>query len=364
RLGHQRVGLVDQPQRGADALEIQRARVSQAQAGGQALEQRHAQASLERADMLADRALGQAQLFRAAAEVQAARGGQEDAQRRDGIAGTFHDEPGTWRPRGAEAGHYPARAARRNAAHPYGPARRPPGFFFYDAVIIDSRTTAGWRMNTEYLESFAKVVECRSLAEAARRLHLTSGAVAARIRILESELATTLVQRSGQTITPTEAGMRIYDRAKELIQSARDLQAIASSGAPEGELQLGAFPSALTTHVPVLLDGFCARHPDLSIYIAYDASAELCRRVHLGQLDAAVVIEPTFAIHTNCDLHTLQEEPLIVIAPAHMAGRDAHDLLLHEPFIRYDRMAHSGQLVDRYLKDNALVPRQRIEVDS
>jgi len=224
--------------------------------------------------------------------------------------------------------------------------------------------TWGLHMNTEYLESFAKVVECRSLAEAARRLHLTSGAVAARIRILESELATTLVQRSGQTITPTEAGMRIYDRAKELIQSARDLQAIASSGAPEGELQLGAFPSALTTHVPVLLDGFCARHPDLSIYIAYDASAELCRRVHLGQLDAAVVIEPTFAIHKNCDLHTLQEEPLIVIAPAHMAGRDAHDLLLHEPFIRYDRMAHSGQLVDRYLKDNALVPRQRIEVDS
>ena len=219
-------------------------------------------------------------------------------------------------------------------------------------------------MNTEYLESFAKVVECRSLAEAARRLHLTSGAVAARIRILEGELATALVQRSGQTITPTEAGMRIYDRAKEMIQSARDLQAIASSGTFEGELRLGAFPSALTTHLPVLLDGFCARYPELSIYIAYDASAELCRSVHMGQLDVAVAIEPAFAIHKNCDWLTLQEEPLIVIAPAHMAGREAHDLLLHEPFIRYDRLAHSGKLVDRYLKDNALVPRQRIEVDS
>lgn len=239
-----------------------------------------------------------------------------------------------------------------------------PAFFFYDAVIIDSRTTAGWRMNTEYLESFAKVVECRSLAEAARRLHLTPGAVAARIRILEGELATALVQRSGHTITPTEAGMRIYDRARELIQSARDLQAIAGSGSVEGELRLGVFPSALTTHLPVLMEGFCAKHPELSTYIAYAPSAELCRSVHMGQLDIAIAIEPAFAIHKNCGWQTLQEEPLIVIAPAHMAGRDAHDLLVREPFIRYDRLAHSGKLVDRYLKDHAIVPRQRIEVDS
>lgn len=219
-------------------------------------------------------------------------------------------------------------------------------------------------MNIEYLESFAKVVECGSLAEAARRLHITPGAVAARVRALEESLATALVQRSGKTVTPTEAGMRIYARARDLVDQTRDLQAIANSGAFDGELRLGVFPSALSTHLPFLLRGFCDDHPDLSIHISYAASADLCSSVHLGRLDAAIVIEPPFSIHKNCGWLALQEEPLIVIAPPRLAGRGAHDLLMREPFIRYDRTAHSGKLVDLYLKDNDLVPRQRIEVDS
>ncbi|MYN14907.1 LysR family transcriptional regulator [Pusillimonas sp. TS35] len=220
-------------------------------------------------------------------------------------------------------------------------------------------------MNTEYLESFVRVIECRSLAEAARRLHITPGAVAARIRSLENEVGAGLIQRSGHTVSPTEAGLRIYSRAQALLQDARDMQAIAASGAHAGELRLGVFFSGLTTHLPALLEEFCLRlQPDLSILIDYDPSAELCSRVHRGQLDVALVIEPPFTLHKNCGWHTLQEEPLTVIAPLGMEGRDAHALLSEEPFIRYHRKAFSGQLVDRYLKDNNLFPRQRLEIDS
>ncbi|NYT38816.1 LysR family transcriptional regulator [Allopusillimonas soli] len=220
-------------------------------------------------------------------------------------------------------------------------------------------------MNIEYLESFTKVVACKSLAEAARRLHITAGAVAARIRILESELGMPLVQRSGHSVTPTEAGMRIYQRAQDLIRDARDLQAVASTGSLEGELQLGVFPSALTTHLPALLDAFCTQHyPDLSIKVEFDVSMELCRKVHEGQLDLAIAIEPPYTINKNCGWHTLQEETLIVIAPTSHAKREPHDLLARAPFIRYDRRAYSGKLVDRYLKDNHILPRQRIEIDS
>lgn len=220
-------------------------------------------------------------------------------------------------------------------------------------------------MNTEYLESFVRVIECRSLAEAARRLHITPGAVAARIRILESQLGASLIQRSGHTVKPTEAGMRIYSRAQALIQDARDMQATAAYGEAEGELRVGMFYSALTTHLPVLLEAFClSLQPQLSLLIDYDPSAELCSRVHLGDLDIALVIEPPFTPHKNCGWHTLQEEPLVVIAPLSMEGRDAHALLNEEPFIRYHRNAISGQLVDRYLKDNNIFPRQRLEIDS
>ncbi len=220
-------------------------------------------------------------------------------------------------------------------------------------------------MNTEYLESFVQVIDCKSLAEAARRLHITPGAVAARIRMLEGEMGASLIQRSGSTVQPTEAGLRIYNRAQTLIRDARDLQACAASGTPEGELRLGVFYSALTTHLPALLEEFCLRlQPDLPILIEYDPSAQLCSRVHSGDLDLALVIEPPFTLQKNCGWHTLQEEPLTVIAPLGMEGRDGHALLRDEPFIRYHRKAFSGQLVDRYLKDNNLFPPQRLEIDS
>src|SRR3546814_221032 len=202
-------------------------------------------------------------------------------------------------------------------------------------------------MNTDYLESFVQVIDCKSLAEAARRLHITPGAVAARIRMLEGELGSSLVQRSGPTVKPTEAGLRIYNRAQTLIRDARDLQACAASGTLNGELRVGVFYSALTTHLPALLEEFCLRlQPDLPILIEYDASAELCSRTHSGDLDVALVIEPPFTLHKNCGWHTLQEEPLTVIAPLGMEGRDAHALLSEEPFIRYHRKAFSGQLVE------------------
>lgn len=219
-------------------------------------------------------------------------------------------------------------------------------------------------MNTDYLESFARVVQCHSLAEAARRLHITPGAVAARIRILEEELGVSLIQRSGQTVKPTEAGLRIYDRALEMLQNERDLKAIAATGSIQGEIQLGVFLSGLTTHLPALLEPFCLRHPEVSVQVQYDPSDALCGKVHAGQLDAALLIEPAFALPKNCEVVTLQKEELVVIAPLSYAGGDAHDLLSSEPFIRYHRNSPSGKLVDRYLKDHAIHPRQRIEIDS
>jgi DNA-binding transcriptional LysR family regulator len=47
-----------------------------------------------------------------------------------------------------------------------------------------------------------------------------------------------------------------------------------------------------------------------------------------------------------------------------MKGRDAHELLRTQPFIRYDRSVLGGQLADRYLRDHNIVPRQRLEIDS
>ncbi|MBP0597698.1 LysR family transcriptional regulator [Herbaspirillum sp. LeCh32-8] len=220
-------------------------------------------------------------------------------------------------------------------------------------------------MDIRYVQSFVAVVEGGSLAAAARKLDLTAAAVAARVRSLEEDLGAALIQRSGRSVRPTAQGIKVLESAHVLLRSARDMQALARDGQAEvGELRLGVFSSAMTNVLPSLLQGFYRSYPHASLYVEPGASVELCSQVAAGELDAAVVVEPQFAIPKTCEWIVLMEEPLVVIAPAGVTGRDAHALLRNEPFIRYNRHVLGGQLADRYLRDHDIVPHQRLEIDS
>ncbi|WP_341829794.1 LysR family transcriptional regulator [Burkholderia gladioli] len=219
-------------------------------------------------------------------------------------------------------------------------------------------------MDIRYVQSFVAVLECGSIAEAARRLDLTATAVSARIHSLEEALGAQLVRRSGRRVVPTAEGLKILDSAHAVLRSVRDMQAVAQDGRTElGELRVGVFVSAMVSLLPSLLQRVYAAYPGFRIFVEPGASVELCRKVGTGELDIAIVVEPQFTISKTCEWRILTEEPLVVVAPASMAGRDAHQLLRAEPFIRYDRNVLGGQLVERYLRDHDLHPRQRLEID-
>lgn len=218
-------------------------------------------------------------------------------------------------------------------------------------------------MDARYLQSFVTVVEVGSLAEAARRLDLTPAAIAARVHALEEELGAPLVKRAGRAVKPTEAGVKILERARSVLRDIRDLHTIAGDGVALGELRLGVFTSAMTSVLPPVLKRLYAKHPDLQVFVAPGSSVDLCRQVGSGALDAAIVVEPQFTVAKSCEWRSLVEEPLIVVAPAALAGHQAHELLRSEPFIRYDRSVLGGKLADRYLRDQGIRPRQRLEID-
>jgi DNA-binding transcriptional LysR family regulator len=218
-------------------------------------------------------------------------------------------------------------------------------------------------METHFLQSFVMVVEFGSMAEAARRLDLSPAAVAARVKSLEDSLGTTLVRRSGRTVKATEAGVRILAHAREVLRDVRNLHAIANDDAPLGEFRLGASASALSGVVAPLLRGLYQCYPKLAVYIEPGNSGMLYQRVTNGTLDAAVIVEPQFALPKSCEWRMLVEEPLCVLAPESMAGRDPLELLANEPFIRYDRSMWGGRLADNYLRERHIQPQERIEID-
>ena len=218
-------------------------------------------------------------------------------------------------------------------------------------------------MDTRFLESLVTVVDCGSIAEAARRLNLTPAGVAQRIRALESEIGARLLSRSGRAVQPTPAGAAILDRARELLGDVRDLKSIAASGELSGELRIGVMQTSLSGLFAGILIPFTRTYPRIDVRIMRDTSAGLYPKLQSGEIDAAITSQPPFAIPKTCEWHVLREEPFVVLTSASLKARDAHEVLAQEPFIRLDRKVFAGRLIDDYLRKAGIRPKDRYELD-
>lgn len=219
-------------------------------------------------------------------------------------------------------------------------------------------------MDMRFLESFITIAECGSIAEAARRLNLTPAALAQRLKTLEQDLGHALVSRVGRTVRPTEAGLAILAQARMLIDGTRDLRAIAANDRPAGQLRLGATATALTGILPSIIADLSAHQVPIDYFVRPGSSIDLYHSVVAGELDAAIIVEPQFAIPKSTGWLTIRQEPLVLIAPEGLQLDDLRDVIGRHPFIRYDRNQWGGQLVDRYLRQNRIAVREWLELDA
>lgn len=219
-------------------------------------------------------------------------------------------------------------------------------------------------METTYLKSFVLVAETGSMAEAARRQALTPAAIAQQLRALERELGVSLVARSGRTVRPTPAGHRLLERAAPLLNEVATLPTLVREDVIAGTLRLGTINTALHTLLPHILGRLAKAYPQVTVFIQSAQSQQLVELVEQDQLDAAICLHPDYALSKAMAWQQLREEPLVVLAPKRLAGRDPLDLLRTQPLLRYDRALGGGKQADRYLRRHAIVPQERFELSS
>jgi DNA-binding transcriptional LysR family regulator len=150
-------------------------------------------------------------------------------------------------------------------------------------------------MDTRQLAAFCAVVDRRSFSQAAERLGVTQPAVSLQVRSLEARLGTQLLDRSGRRVEPTEAGERLYRRARRILQLEEQLLddlAGADGETLTGTLALGASTGPGAHLVPLLLCEFQLEHPDLRVALSiWDTQAVIERvaerTVELGVVGAA-----------------------------------------------------------------------------
>ncbi len=159
------------------------------------------------------------------------------------------------------------------------------------------------------------------MAAAARLLNITPATVAQQVRTLEREIGAQLIARSGRTVSVTEAGVRILERARSLLREVSDLHTVANDDVTAGELRIGAGTNALTGILPDILALMVARFPRIKVFIKPGYSPELYSAVESGELDAAIVLEAPFALSKRVGWELLREEPLVGGAGAQKHGQ-------------------------------------------
>ncbi|WP_064117382.1 LysR family transcriptional regulator [Pseudomonas fluorescens] len=122
------------------------------------------------------------------------------------------------------------------------------------------------------METFVCVVETGSFSAAARRLNIGQPAVSKTIAHLEKRLAVSLLLRSTRGLTPTEAGLAFFERAKRALEEADEADNAARGIASglSGNLRISAAVTFGRLHIVPQLGPFLDQHPQLNIDLMLD----------------------------------------------------------------------------------------------
>lgn len=219
-------------------------------------------------------------------------------------------------------------------------------------------------MNTHFLHTLLTIHRYGSMAEAARRLNITHGAVAKQIRALETHVNAPLVARSGKTVHLTEAAHRILETSQKILDNVNSLSVLAHAREIRGELRLGTGNTSLNSTVPNILATLAKRYPDLHVFIRAGLSTEFYAGVESGELDVAIALEAPFEPPKKLVWRLLREEHFSLLVSTQHQGRSAQDLLGNEDFIRYEAGSWIGNQIDQYLKKSGLATHNRYELAS
>ena len=119
----------------------------------------------------------------------------------------------------------------------------------------------------ERMAIFARVVEAKGFAEAARRLGITRSAVSRAVTRLERSLGVRLLHRTTRAMSVTEAGAVFYAHCARIVEEHEQAKLAVGRfhSAPRGLLRITASVAFGTLHIAPALPQFLARNPEVRI---------------------------------------------------------------------------------------------------
>lgn len=146
-------------------------------------------------------------------------------------------------------------------------------------------------MDIHHLKIFVAVYKNRSFSRASEKLFISQPTISEHVKNLEQELGSSLFDRLGRTILPTEAAELIYPGARKIIEDLDKIKETlnVSTSHIRGKLIIGASTIPGTYMLPRLASEFKNKYPDISFEIKINDTREICAGVEKHQLMLGIV---------------------------------------------------------------------------
>lgn len=216
-------------------------------------------------------------------------------------------------------------------------------------------------MNFKQLESFVHVAELGSFSKAALVLDIAQPALSRQVRALETDLRTTLLLRNGRGVVLTEAGQRLYEHGRNLMQALAQAEADVGGrrDEPLGRITVGLPPSVGRQLTLPLIDGFRRRCPQARLAIVEGLSSHVSEWIATGRVDVGLLYNPE--AQPALEITPVIEEALCLVSP--LDGKSAvtpmplADLAQH-PLIVPER----GHAIRKLLETRALLAGLKLNI--
>jgi DNA-binding transcriptional LysR family regulator len=221
-------------------------------------------------------------------------------------------------------------------------------------------------MELYQLRTFLAVAEEGNLTRASEKLFASQPAVSAQIKLLEDELGMKLFDRSSRGMTLTRQGQLLQDKAKRIVDAARDFKHSAETlrGAVAGELVMGLNNRPEVVRIVEVLGKLSTRYPDLRYDLINGSSGAILQGIDDGTLSVGF-------FEGRCELpriqwHILEPVELCVAAPAAWADElmtDNWKVLETKPWVFVSRACSYYRAIESICAEQHLTLNHRYRVN-
>lgn len=208
-------------------------------------------------------------------------------------------------------------------------------------------------METTYLRTLIETVAKGSVSRAAESVFVTPSAVSRRIKFLEDLFGCPLLDRSGPTLKPTEAGRLVLEKATEILAIEQELMKRLRRMGDTKSISFCCTPAFGIGYLPgILKDFMLANAKPENLDILFGTPDDVLRRLTERLVDIAVL--------ERCGIFDLKDYEEFPLPDERIVFVSAPELGIESGTVRLDALApfrifvQSGRCCSRILLDGNL----------